>query len=147
MAFRIIEQSDTGLIYCDPGSGVQTQFFPGGGLNPSGLWLPFSLDSNGSLYVNSGSPVPPASSTLTVVAASTSSVQVLAANGLRQGAIIYNNSSSVCYLAFASSASSGLFTEFLEPGSTFSMDPPIYQGVISAIWASAIGQLQVTEFA
>lgn len=138
-------QLASGKVLCDPGDGVYTQYFPGGGLTSSGIWIPFQMDEGGSLIVTDMATPPLVSANLTAVPASVSSVVLLAANPAREGVIFFNNSDSICYLAFADESMNELFTELLEGGATYSMDAPIYQGVISGIWVTATGQMQVTE--
>lgn len=135
-------QLSTGKTFCDPGTGIYTQFMPGGGLTDSGIWVPFSVDDNGGLVVTNPSV---SSAALSAIPASITSVPVVVANPNRQGLILYNNSNSICVIAYAAVASESLFTELLEPGSTYNMDAPIYKGIVSAIWESANGFLQVTE--
>lgn len=137
--------TQTGEVFWDPGNDILTRIYPQSALSPSGLWVPLNTDSSGNLQVT-GLILPSSdTATLTAVSASTSSVQLLASNTNRRGAIFYNNSSSACWVAFASSASNSIFTEYLESGSTYSMDSPVYLGVISAIWQSATGSMQITE--
>jgi len=83
--------------------------------------------------------------TLTSVNNSASTFSVLASNSNRKGAIIFNNSSVNCNVAFAATASNSLFSFQLTGSATYVMTAPIYQGTISAICASASGTLQVTE--
>lgn len=136
-------QMSTGKVFFDPGIGTGfTQFFPGGGVDPDGRWMPINLDPNGSTITV---PDMASNAKLSVVPASIASVQVLPANPNRKGFLCVNNSSSVSYLSYAAASSNILYTEILEPGSSFSMDAPIYTGAISVIWESVNGQLQVTE--
>lgn len=87
-----------------------------------------------------------ATSTLTNVAASASSVTVLALNTSRKSAILYNDSTVTCYVKFGSTASATSFTYLLTAGSTLIIDDsPVYTGIITGIWASATGNMRVTE--
>lgn len=85
-----------------------------------------------------------ASATLTQVASSASSVSVLASSATRKGAIFFNASTAICYLAFTATATSTAYTIQMAPNSTYIMDKAIYTGVISGIWASANGNMIVT---
>ena len=143
---EVIPRKFDGAVFSRPDdSSVFTRVFPGGGLTPSGLWVPFAVTEAGEIKVSLTEPSG-STATLSRVTAATSSKQVLAANPDRHGFICYNNSTAVCYLAFADTATNTLFTEQLEPGSTYSMDLPVYTGVISAVWESSNGALQVTEW-
>lgn len=94
----------------------------------------------------SGLPVACATPTLANTSASASSVTVLAANANRKKAFFYNDSTSVCYLKFGSSASSTSFTHKLQPDDNFIEDGlSVYTGIVTAVWASATGTLRTTE--
>lgn len=93
-------------------------------------------------------PVLPASAatgTLSSVAASATSVTILAANANRRGALIFNDSTSILALAFASTASLTAFTVELPANGLYEMPPSNYSGVVSGIWVSATGSARVTE--
>lgn len=93
-----------------------------------------------------GLPLPTASTpTLSNVASSATSVTVVAANASRKGLLIYNDSTKRVYLKFGATASSTSFSVPLEPGSLYTMDPPIYPGIIDGIWTAANGFARVTE--
>ena len=91
--------------------------------------------------------------TLSNVAASITSVAVLAANPLRCGASIHNDSTSVLYLKMGATASSSSYTVKLEPGDHYELpiviggtQRAVYTGVIHGIWAAANGNARVTEY-
>lgn len=87
-----------------------------------------------------------ATSTLSNVSASASSVTVLALNTARKSAIIYNDSTVGVYLKFGSAASATSFTYRLETKRTLIVDGiPAYTGIITGIWDSATGTARVTE--
>ena len=87
-----------------------------------------------------------ATGTLSNVAASVTSVTVLAANTARLGAVIVNDSASIGYLKFGSAASSTSFTYLLDPNSTLELPGNvIYTGIITGIWVTAVGTARVTE--
>lgn len=86
---------------------------------------------------------------LTNVAASASSVTLLSANTARIGAQITNDSSSVVYIKFGTTASLTSYTVSLAgaasaPFSYYEV-PAGYTGRIDAIWASAAGNARITE--
>lgn len=84
--------------------------------------------------------------TMTSVAASTSSVTALASNANRVGASFYNDSSSLCFLAFsATTASNTAFSIRLMPNSFTDLSVD-YTGQCNAIWSTATGSLRVTEW-
>jgi hypothetical protein len=83
--------------------------------------------------------------TPTSVAASITSVTLLANNANRLGATVYNNATSVCYLNHGATSSSALCSFLLQPGMTYEVSSH-YTGVISGIWAGASGNAFVTEF-
>jgi hypothetical protein len=105
-----------------------------------------------SLLAASG-VIPGVNATLSNVAASTSSVTILASNASRNGGILVNDSTSICYVKFGSTASSTSFSVEM-PGRTaaqssilFLENAPNYIGIITAIWVTATGSMRVTEFA
>lgn len=84
------------------------------------------------------------SSAVTSVAASASSVTLLASNGARLGATVYNDSTSDLYIKFGATASTSSYTVAL--GSFDYYEVPFgYTGVIDAIWISATGNARITE--
>ncbi len=84
-------------------------------------------------------------SALSTVAASATSVEVLAANPARKGVMLMNDSNAVVYIALAATASVTAFSFKLPGGALYENEIPNYTGVISAIWANANGSLRVTE--
>lgn len=90
----------------------------------------------------------PTAGTQSSVAASASSVTILAANAARKGATIYNDSSVVLYLLLTTgTASATAFTIKLAADESFVLGNGDYTGIIKGIWASATGSARVTEFA
>jgi hypothetical protein len=80
------------------------------------------------------------------VAASATSVTVLAANAARKGALIVNDSSAALYLLFAASAASTTsYSVKLNPGETLVLEQGDYAGEIRGIWTVAAGNARVTE--
>lgn len=82
--------------------------------------------------------------TRTDVASSATSVTVLALNASRKGATIFNDSTSIVYLKFGTTASATDFTAKLFPGDYYEI-PFSFSGRIDGIWASANGSARVTE--
>lgn len=78
------------------------------------------------------------------VAAATSSTLLLAANGRRVDAVIYNDSASAMYLMFGSSGTTDDFSDKIAANSLYVL-PIKYQGSIYAVWDSATGNARVTE--
>lgn len=84
--------------------------------------------------------------TVTSVNDQATSTTVLAVNGSRRGAIIFNDSTSILYLKFGTTASATDFTMKLGPGESGRLTQPIYTGKIDGIWsADASGAARVTE--
>ena len=103
---------------------------------------------NGS-NVSSGVPVTmngTQSATVTSVAASASSVQLLALNSNRRAAVFYNDSTSAVYIKYGTTASTSSFTYKILGGGTHEMVNHPYQGRIDAIWDSATGNMRITEW-
>lgn len=91
-------------------------------------------------------PAVAATSTLSNVSGSASNVTLLASNGSRKGAMIYNDSSALLYVKFGTTASTTSFTVLMQAGAFFELPgPTIYTGIIDGIWASATGAARVTE--
>ena len=91
-------------------------------------------------------PYASTTATLSNVAASVSSVTVLASNVLRRGGEIYNDSSSAMYLKAGSSASTTSFSVKIPPASLYEFPAfPMYSGIYTAVWDSATGNARVTE--
>ncbi len=84
--------------------------------------------------------------TLTNVAASASSVTVLASNTGRLFAAILNDSTSIGRFKFGAVASISSFTVLLQGGDYYEV-PTGYRGQIDGIWESATGNARVTEVA
>jgi hypothetical protein len=83
-------------------------------------------------------------STLANVAASASSVTLLASNANRLGAMIYNDSTAVLYVKFGTTASATSHTMQLQRYDYYEV-PAGYTGRIDGIWTAATGNARVTE--
>mgnify|MGYP001612758565 CR=1 FL=1 len=98
--------------------------------------------SAGRLWVN----IPTAgTATLSNVAGSATSVPLLASNASRRGATFFNDSTALLYLKFGATASTTSFTTQLSANGYYELPLPIYTGAIDGIWASATGNVRVTE--
>lgn len=88
-----------------------------------------------------------ATSTITSVAGSATSVSLLVLNANRVGATFYNDSTAIAYLAFASTASTTAYTVQMVAGAYYELpfQNKMYTGIVSAIWASAAGSMRITE--
>lgn len=86
-----------------------------------------------------------ATAVLSSVAASATSVPLLAANPDRASASVYNESTSVLYLALAATASATAYTVAIPASGYYELVAPAYTGAISGIWASANGNARITE--
>lgn len=87
-----------------------------------------------------------ATGTISSVAASTSSVTLLASNSSRKGFKLYNDSNSSCRVAFAATASTTSFTIFMGSNDFYESVLPNYTGIITGIWNTAIGSMRITEY-
>ena len=86
-----------------------------------------------------------ANSALTNVASSITTVNLIALNNSRKGLMMFNDSSSVCYVKLGATASTTSYTIQMSPNSLYAMDTPVYSGVIDAIWTTANGFMRITE--
>lgn len=86
-------------------------------------------------------------SAVTSVASAATSTVLLASNGKRRGATIYNESTSILYVALAATASITAYTiQVPANGGYYELPQPCYSGAISGIWASANGNARITEW-
>lgn len=83
--------------------------------------------------------------TLANVTAVTISTTLLTTNTSRIGATIYNDSTSILYLKFGTTASTTSFTVKLLAEDYFELPQPIFTGHITGIWASTTGAARTTE--
>lgn len=113
----------------------------------TGLLEPLSLDTSGNLRVTGSFQTNKSSTgTITSVAASATSVSLLATNAARVGASFYNDSANQLYIALsASSATTSVFTIKIMPNSYFDL-PVDYTGAINGVWNGNLGSVRVTEF-
>lgn len=111
-----------------------------------GDYSPLITDANGRLHVVTV-PGHASTATLSNVAASASSVTVLALNTSRKGCVVVNDSTVGVYLKFGSAASATSYSYRLEAKQTLELPNGnvLYDGIITGIWDSATGNARVTE--
>lgn len=113
----------------------------------SGTFWQATQPVSGSVTANPTRPATPAQSS---VAASASSVSLLAANASRLGATVYNDSASATlYVKLGTTASTTSFTVALPPqvdgiGGYYEV-PFGYTGAVDGIWSAAVGSARITE--
>lgn len=84
--------------------------------------------------------------TTTTVAASTTSVPLLAPNANRKGLTVYNNSPlATLFVGFGTTVTTSDFAVKISPSTTWEC-PQDYDGPLSGIWSAANGNAKVTEF-
>lgn len=110
----------------------------------NGQQASLQLDASGNLKVANNIPSS-ATSTLSNVASSASSVSLLASNANRKGFMIYNDSTKKVYVKFGATASATSFTVIIQPDGFYEHGDTIYTGAIDAIWSAANGFARVTE--
>lgn len=93
-------------------------------------------------------PAIESTATVTSVADSASSQQLLASNPARQMATFFNDSTESLYLKFGTTATTSDFTVRIAPGGYYELPGPIiYSGRIDGIWsANASGSVRITEW-
>lgn len=104
----------------------------------------------GTLAISQVNPVQSATATLANVAGSATSVTLQALNTSRKGLIIVNDSTSILYVKFGTTASTTSYTYFLAGSvggvpATLELPTMTYTGRVDGIWASATGNARVTE--
>jgi len=87
-----------------------------------------------------------ATASINSVAAAASNTVLIAANPTRKGLIIFNNSTSILYVALTEAASTSNFTYRLTPYATLELiGDKNFLGNVQGFWASATGDALVTE--
>lgn len=101
--------------------------------------LPVTVVEGGSGGVSTG--------TITAIASLATSQQVLAANTARKGVLAVNTDANAVLLKYGATASATSVSVRIPGGyGQWTMDEPIYEGRIDAIWeADGTGSLYVTE--
>lgn len=95
-----------------------------------------SLPSNTQAFPNAA---------ITNVAASATSVTLLASNANRRKVYLTNESLSVARIAFGSAASATNYTIVLLANQTYVIEYPCYTGAMNVIWDTAVGTMRTTE--
>lgn len=118
-----------------------------GTFTPSGtqdvnIVSPNPLPVTGTLVITEGTV---ATSVVTRVPSSLSSQVLVAANPLRQGLLLYNDSTASQYVKFGITATNTDFTVLLVPKVFYEVAQPIFVGRIDVISTSTNGAIQVTE--
>lgn len=89
-------------------------------------------------------PLEPLTGINSSVSASVTAVTLLASNGTRRGATVYNDSTSPLRLSLGNVATVSSFTLIVSGGGYYEV-PFGYRGAITGLWAAAIGAARVTE--
>lgn len=89
-------------------------------------------------------PLDPLTGANSSVAASVTAVTLLASNGARRGATVYNDSTSSLRLSLGNVVTDTSFTLIVAGGGYYEV-PFGYRGAITGLWAAAIGAARVTE--
>lgn len=116
-----------------------------------GDYTPLLTDSFGRLQVANISANKIATATLSNVSASATSVTILSANTARRQVVLVNDSSAIAYVKFGTTASTTSYTVQMpaiannQASHLIIEEPSLYTGRIDAIWASATGNMRVTE--
>lgn len=87
---------------------------------------------------------PATTATSTTVAASATTVQLLASNTSRKGMIIRNDGAATLYVGLGVAATSARAIE-VPPGESVYDIPASYRGVVNGIWSSATGNARIEE--
>ena len=137
----------------DAGSGINVLVNPGStgdmqivklAYSGDGVETKVTADASGLLVKPSNQSA--SSASLTNVNDTASSTSLLASNSARKGAIVYNDSTTILYLKYGTTASTTSFTVKIPPDSYWEMPNPIYTGAIDGIWsADASGAARITE--
>jgi hypothetical protein len=134
-----------------PGTGATVAADDVGGVLVQRVKATFGIDGTAG-DVHGGNPLPvalsgkAATSVVTSVAGSASTVSLLAANAARLGAAVYNDSTAKLYLKLGATASATSHTVQIPAGGYYELPAvPPYTGAVDGIWASAAGAARITE--
>lgn len=117
--------------------------------------LPAGTNAIGKLAANSGVdigdvdvtsvplPTTAATSSVSSVAGSATNVTLLSSSAGRKGFRAFNDSSSVCYVKYGTTATSSDYTVQLLPGAF--LEENHYSGRVDGIWVTATGAMKLTE--
>jgi hypothetical protein len=101
------------------------------------------VDTDNSLFVetNRGTIV-----NISVVTSVTTSVTIMAARTTRRGALIFNDSTSVLYLSYGTTATTTTaFSVKIAAGALYVLDVPIWLGAVTGTWSAVNGQARITD--
>ena len=87
----------------------------------------------------------PSTAISSTVAASATSVSLLAGNAARAGFSVWNSSTAILYLDYDAAATAADYAVRIDPGGYFE-SPVAFTGQVSAIWSAANGSALVREF-
>ena len=123
---------------------VQVLAIDYGGAGAEDLTVPdFATETTLQQLVNFSTAT---TATISNVAATTVTTQLLAANANRKQAIFVNDADQPCLVKFGTTASVSSFTYKLLAGDILELPTPIYTGRIDAIWTNGVtGNMRVTE--
>jgi hypothetical protein len=126
-----------------------------------GDYAPLEVDASGRLHVNVGTSAlpsgaataanqdtlgPVSTATLSSLASTATSAQLVASNASRKGLLVYNTDANTLYLKYGITASLTSFTVAIPSSGYWEMPRPVYTGRIDAIWSAAgSGSAYVTE--
>lgn len=107
------------------------------------------FDQYGNLMVNVALETAPGPTTstaaLTSVAASATSVQLLAANATRKDFSITNDGPNNLYIAFGQTPTATSYKYKLVPGAMYEPTSAVWLGVVNGIWDVAAGNARISE--
>ena len=123
------------------GSGTPIRVLSGLGAGTADQQVVTTADKNGTLQGSSST------GTNSSVAGTTSaSTTILASNTARVGASIFNDSTAVLYLSRGATCATTNYSVQVQPGGFYELpETNVYTGVITGVWASAVGNARVTE--
>ena len=107
--------------------------------------MPHASASTNAVTTTPGEASGVDSAVLTSIPASVTSVVLRPATPSRKALIIFNDSTSSVFVAFAPTASSSAFTIKMAGGSSYEFQYPAYAGAVSGIWETATGSARITE--
>lgn len=117
-------------------------------------FVPLTADENGQLVVSAQVEMPasmtvkegrPGTSSVVQVASSDENITLKAANAIRLGLTIFNDSTAILYVKFGTTASAADYTVKIAAGGFFEMPFPCYTGKIDGLWAAEDGNAYITE--
>ena len=137
-------QPAVGVAIVDKDTGAAADLFNLSGAQSLAVAV---VDGSGNQVTSFGStPSNYTTATLSNVASSATNVTLLASNASRKGLVMFNDSTQSCYVKFAATATSSSYTYQLFPSQTLDLGQPLYTGIIDGIWASANGNMRITEY-